>query len=320
MIGEITVLKNALIKSCLIVMLVGGFSSCSENSPSTNDSFTLVVIPDTQNAVDYTHQTAEGFAIDSVDIFLDQMRYIADRSIDNGGDIAFVASVGDVWQHVTLEVDPSHQARGIGAFEPPRGAVATMLKPEQTLNFELPKAIEGYQMISDAGIPFGVAPGNHDYDAWWYARIPSTDSSNSDTDPNNVGIHVGGLNNFRRVFGNDTDFFRDKDWYVDSHAGGGSSAQLFSAAGYEFLHLAFEMQAGDAVWEWAQKVINRNPNIPTIITTHDYLNRQGERLPSGTMNLALLDPTGNNSAEELWQDFVTRNDQIFMVLSGHQIG
>ena len=79
------------------------------------------------------------------------------------------------------------------------------------------------------------------------------------------------------------------------------------------------MLAGNGVMEWAQEGIDRNPGIPTFISTHDYLNRHGERLPSG-MDLALIDPTEHNSSEELWQNFISQNDQIFMILSGHQPG
>lgn len=316
-------MRIAFIRACSTILLFCGLISCNENNPTSAISsapaevFTLVVIPDTQNAIDYTHQTAEGFAIDSVEIFLEQMQHIANRSIGNGGDVAFVASVGDVWQHVTLSMDLDHQARGVPAVEPATGPVAAMIRPEPALNYEIPKAIEGYQSIANAGIPFGVAPGNHDYDAWWVA---TREASGSNGEAPRVNIHVGGLENFRSAFGSDTDFFRDKDWYVDGYKGGASSAQMFSAAGYQFLHFAFEMQAGDAVVAWAQNVIDSHPGIPTLITTHDYLNPRGERQTAGLMDFALVDPLENNNAEELWQEFIRRNDQIFMVLSGHYEG
>jgi hypothetical protein len=201
-----------------------------------------------------------------------------------------------------------------------------MIAPDSTLNIEIPKAIEGYQLISDAEIPFGVAPGNHDYDAWWLVdastpdRLGSATASTSEEAPIDPKMHVGGLTNFRSAFGSNTDFFRDKDWYVSGFEGGGSSAQVFSARGYRFLHLAFEMQAGDDVVAWAEDVLDEYAGLPTIVSTHDYLNVRGERLPAGTMDLALVDPEGNNSAEELWREFISNNDQIFIVLSGHQVG
>lgn len=284
------------------------------------------MIPDTQNAVDFTRQKAEGFAIDSSEIFIKQMQHIASRSASDGGDVVFVASVGDVWQHITSNTDPGHVARGIEALQNEETRFEQIVHHDGTLTFEIPKAIEGYQLISDAGIPFGIAPGNHDYDAWWVVAAPPPDvdgsapNSASEVAPVDSIVHIGGLNNFRMAFGSNTDFFRDEEWYVSGYQGGGSSAQVFSAGGYRFLHLALEMQAGDNVVTWAQGVIDNYAGLPTIISTHDYLNSKGERLPNRNMDLALVDPEGNNSAEELWQEFISKTDQIFMVLSGHQTG
>jgi hypothetical protein len=295
--------------------------STLETTSSTAEQFTIVVIPDTQNLIDYTHQKNEGFALDSADIFIEQMANIANKGKRNGGNVVFVASVGDVWQHVISNQDPAHSARGVKKSDGPPSRIARFINEDETLNFEIPKSIQGYQLISDAGIPFGVAPGNHDYDAWWLvslASLPSVDEDAGDaTDPN---LHVGGLKVFRSAFGSDTDFFRDKPWYESGFQGGGSSAQVFSAGAYKFLHFAFEMQAGDQVLAWAQKVIDRNPGLPTFISTHDYLDRHGQRNPASGMNLAYVDPQANNSAERIWQQFIRKNDQIFMVLSGHQVG
>lgn len=292
----------------LCVLAVG----CVARSPEIADaSFTLVVIPDTQNAVDFKRQKAEGFAIDSADIFIDQMRRISGQAISNGGDVAFVASVGDVWQHVSSSGDPDHTARGIEAAH---GTTHRYVDPDGVRNFELPKAIEGYSLLADADIPFGVAPGNHDYDAWW--QIPDVEPGARGRYP----VHVGGFKNFQTVFGEDTQFFRDKAWYVASFRGGANSAQLFSAGGYTFLHLVLEMQPGDAVLAWAKSVAAQFPGLPTIVTTHDYINARGERRHNGNMDLELADPSDHNSAEKLWQKFIRTTDQVFMVLCGHQDG
>lgn len=314
-----------LAKNILLIGLVI-FGGCTSTPKSkTDSSFTLVVVPDTQNAVDFKRQKSHGFAIDSSEIFIAQMRHIASLGKANGGNLAFVASVGDVWQHMFSDMDLAHQQRGIGAMENTVINLAGLIEPEQTRDFEIPKAIEGYQLISDANIPFGVAPGNHDYDAIWsVAGFPANPEKSKTDEAGTVAhlglVHIGGLANFRRAFGSDTKFFKNKDWYIDGYKGGGSSAQIFEAAGYRFLHFAFEMQAGDDVLAWAQGIIDRYPGLPTFISTHDYLNPKGERKPSAIMDLALGDPAGNNSAEQLWQKFIKTNDQILMVFSGHQLG
>lgn len=318
-------MKDRLLRNFSLTLLCFTLYACADvNSPANSLSdakqFTIVVIPDTQNAIDFRHQKAEGFAIDGTEVFIQQMQSIANKGIENGGDVAFVASVGDVWQHVNSAMDPSHLARGIRALETVEGGYNTYINPEVARNFEIPKSIEGYQLISEAGIPFGVAPGNHDYDAWWAAAAVKDAADSSNVSADTAHVHVGGLDNFRLAFGSDTDFFRDKDWYVSGYQGGGSSAQLFSAGGYNFLHLALEMHPGAAVIAWAQDVINEYAGLPTLLSTHDYLNPRGERLPSPGFDLAAVDPEHNYSAEELWQGFIRKNDQIFMILSGHQLG
>ena len=75
------------------------------------------MIPDTQNYVDYTHQSAAGFVFDASEQFIEQMAWIAARGRATGGDIVFVASVGDVWQHQTESIEEVHAARGVGRLE-----------------------------------------------------------------------------------------------------------------------------------------------------------------------------------------------------------
>ncbi|HEY9182312.1 MAG TPA: serine/threonine protein phosphatase, partial [Gammaproteobacteria bacterium] len=302
----------------LVLVLAGLWS----RGPALAEPFTVVVLPDTQNYVDFTKQKSAGFALDGSEVYLEHMQHIASKGVANGGDVVFVAAVGDVWQHLSRDDDPEHERRGILSI----GAGPTaLITPDQTLNFEIPLAVRGYRLLAAAGIPFGVPPGNHDYDAWWTAPVAGTVPSDADAatlaavPQENRQIHIGGLEAFKRAFGSDSEFFRGKSWYVSALEGGTSSAQIFEAGGYRFLHLAFEMQAGDQVLEWAERVLDEHPGLPTIVSTHDYLNPRGERAPS-SMDLARVDPGYNNDAETIWRKFVSRNDQIFMVLCGHQPG
>jgi hypothetical protein len=58
--------------------------------------------------INFNHQKAQGFAIDSSELFLGQMKYIAGNGVKNGGDVVFVASVGDVWEHAATSGPGSH--------------------------------------------------------------------------------------------------------------------------------------------------------------------------------------------------------------------
>jgi hypothetical protein len=133
-------------------------------------------------------------------------------------------------------------------------------------------------------------------------------------------LHIGGLDNFRSAFGENSDFFKVKPWYIASHNGGANSAQRFFAGGYTFLHLALEMQPGDEVITWAESVLSANPGLPTIITTHDYLNASGERQPNPLIDLVRVDPEYHNSAQQTWEKLFSQHDQVFLVLCGHQRG
>jgi hypothetical protein len=131
--------------------------------------------------------------------------------------------------------------------------------------------------------------------------------------------YAGGLDNFRAVFGADTPFFKDRPWYVASHDGGADSAQVFEAGGYRFLNIGLRFHAPDASLDWASSVIAAHRGLPTILTTHDFLDARGEHLPYPGSDNSVIDPEDNNS-EMLWRKFVSRHDQIFLVLCGHQPG
>jgi len=291
------------------ILVLNLISACSINQANNNQSdrtpFSIVVIPDTQNSIDYSRQKSSGFAINSNDIFIEQMKDIAKRSKANGGNLAFVTSVGDIWQHQTLRIDPEHHQRGFPIFDA-HWVNDEIEITEKTKSIEIPKAIEGFKILSKADIPFGVAPGNHDYDAAWFE--------------NEQRAHIGGLTNFLSAFSAQSDFFRNSSWYLDSYQSGTSSVQSFHAGGYHFLHFSLEMQASDSVIRWAQNVINANPGLPTIISTHDYLNSQGQRKSHPVLDLAAAEPNKHNSPQQLWEKLISKNDQVFMVLSGHQFG
>lgn len=279
-----------------------------------DDSFTIAVIPDTQNYVDYTHQKEEKFPFDAREMFFDQMEYIAANVESEGGDIAFVSSMGDTWQHQSLLIDPAHEARGFK-----RGANPIMdahfAPTDKVKTIEMPTAKKGYDLIAGK-VPFSVVPGNHDYDAMW------TDSNHlpaavvkSEAD---IGmLHAGGLTNFKSVFSDQSSYFKGKSWYVASHDDGADSAQIFTAGGYRFLHIGLQFNAPNASLEWAAEIVKTYPGLPTIVSMHDFLNTAGERLPNPIIDNAKIDPE-DNSPQMIWDKFISKNDQIFMVLCGHE--
>lgn len=284
-------------------------------------SFTLAVIPDTQNYLDYTHQIAAGFPFDAHTMLDQQLSFVARNAVSNGGDIAFVSVVGDVWQHQTLAIDPESVAKGYKAIYNPWLA-STLAPTPFTTSVEMPAAKAAYQQLAGV-VPFGVVPGNHDYDAMYSDSrwVPTTDITKlNPNDPASIGeLHIGGLDNFRQVFGAQTAFFKGQPWYVASYNGGADSAQIFYAGNRAFLNIGLEMDAPNDAIQWAERVIHVFHGLPTIVTTHDYLNTDATRTPNPIIDPQLTDPSHNDS-QSLWDRFISRNDQIFMVLCGHEHG
>ena len=145
----------------------------------------------------------------------------------------------------------------------------------------------------DGIVPWGVAIGNHDYDL------------GEDGKPSRAASA------FLKWFGPQR--FEGRDWYGGAHPDGISSYQVFQAGRRSFLVLHLEADVPDAIIDWAEDVLAEHPGTPTILTTHIYLNDKiRDRTPE-----AYLGGEGANSGEEIWQKFVRKNPQIFMVLCGH---
>ncbi|SKB83410.1 hypothetical protein [Sphingopyxis flava] len=191
------------------------------------------------------------------------------------------------------------------------GSEIAMSPKVHTQAFEIPTAVKGYELIAGK-VPFSVVPGNHDYDALWTdpAFPPQPERGKN-------GVrHVGGLDGFRSAFSEKSQVFKGQPWYVGSHDGGADSAQLFTAGQCRFLHIGLQYHAPDASLAWARSVIGRFPALPTIVSTHDYLGRDGRRNLKSNPRQSRLDPHDNDPGM-MWEEFISRHDQIFLVLSGH---
>jgi hypothetical protein len=312
-------LVHRIFVSLIFAAALGAPASAQQASPDPA-RFRIAVLPDTQNYMDYKRQRAEGFPFDARELFFDQMSFIARNSESAGGDIAFVSAVGDIWQHPSLAFDADHAAEGLKP-DPTNSIVARYQPTKDGVAIELDAARQGFDIIAGV-VPFAAVPGNHDYDAFWAdSRFPaSPDPANPGDNPTPRGmLHYGGLTNFNEVFGATTPFFRGQPWYIDHYNGGANSAQVFEAGGYTFLHIGLEMAPYDDVLTWASGVIGRHKGLPTIITIHDNLNPRGERKAIPAVDFKAVQ-AAHNSPEDVWEKFLSQHNQIFLVLSGHQLG
>ena len=181
------------------------------------------------------------------------------------------------------------------------------------------------KVLADADIPFGMSPGNHDYDNYSYK-----------TDSRPLTSKVM----WNRYFGSKSWLFAFKPWYGGAsdhltYDPGLTSFQVFKAGGRNFLHISLQMEPSDEALAWAQGVIDSHPDYATIITTHSNLSPPpaGDTSPpltepaprnaawylttSGTCEGGpeTTSPGGCNSAQQVWDKLISINDQVFMVIS-----
>jgi len=156
--------------------------------------------------------------------------------------------------------------------------------------------------ILDGKVPYCMCLGNHDMG---YQK----------TDTNKYGFNIAvdrttHFNEYfprekfakRREFGGTFDPDRhDNSWYH------------FEAAGLKFLILALEYHPRDEVLDWANRIVAEHPDHRAIVVTHAYLKGDKTR----TSNKLKL--KGNNG-EQMWQKFVSKHENMFMVLCGHFSG
>ncbi|EMI16411.1 metallophosphoesterase [Rhodopirellula maiorica SM1] len=139
----------------------------------------------------------------------------------------------------------------------------------------------------DGLVPYSVAIGNHDYD---------------DDNTHN------GASQFTRYFGDSR--YEGRSWYGGSSMDELNQFQIFSGGDQTFLHLTLEWEPRDSALSWAQDILDAYADLPAIITTHAYIDETGGH---STQQLT----ADGNTGVEVFQQLVSPNPQVFMVLGGH---
>jgi hypothetical protein len=141
-------------------------------------------------------------------------------------------------------------------------------------------------ILPNGMFPYGVCLGNHDFDV--------------------VSDKNSGSTVYDQFFGPAR--YTGRPWYFGFSPDRQNHAQVFEAGGRQYLHLTLEWKPDAATFAWAQSVINANPGMPTICSTHEHVkdaNTSGET-------------AGRSSAgNSTWLGFIRLNPQIFMFLNGH---
>ncbi|MFD0485310.1 LamG-like jellyroll fold domain-containing protein [Kineococcus sp. GCM10028916] len=147
---------------------------------------------------------------------------------------------------------------------------------------ELAAAAAVWDGMSGSDLPFSVLAGNHDV------------SGDDQRGPTPYLDHFGPWR------------FRGMPTFRGASPDGYHSYHVFTAGGREWLLLAMDWRASDAGLAWAAGVLDANPTLPTILTTHEFV-------AADEHGVAALSEYGNT----LWQSVVRGRDQVFLTLNGH---
>jgi hypothetical protein len=150
---------------------------------------------------------------------------------------------------------------------------------------EWDRAVAALNMLHGL-VPYAACIGNHDYNA-----VSDKGSGSSAYEARFGPARYAGL-----------------PWYGGASPNNQNHHQFFTAGNREYLHLALEWKPDAAALAWAQSIIDANPGLPTIISTHEHV-QDGDANGNGA---------GRSGPGTItWNTLVRANPQIFMVVNGH---
>lgn len=249
-----------MIKLVKSVSLIGVFTSILSFAAAKDDSFNLVILPDTQT-----------YAQNYPEIFHKQFQWVA----DNATTITFAIQNGDI----TNNNRPNQWAIAAAAFN-----------------------------LLDGKVPLTFVQGNHDLG-------PGGTTTNRDSSNMNKFLPLS-KHKTQPTFGGS--FEKDK---IDN------IWHTFKAAGKDWLIISLEFGPRTKVLDWANEVVKSHPNHKVIVNTHAYMYNDNTRITShhkytpkgyGVGEATGLDSV--NDGEDIWNKFVKKHSNIFMVVSGHVLG
>jgi predicted phosphodiesterase len=146
--------------------------------------------------------------------------------------------------------------------------------------------------LLDGVVPYSMLPGNHDleYKNKAYSRKTTL---------------------YNKYFGPQR--FTDCSWY-GGHWGENNDNNFctFEVGGMKFLVISLEYAPRDEVLAWATDLANSHPDHRVIAATHCYMRPAGRDNNTGG--------SLGNSGDGVWEKFVRRAPNVFLVKSGHVLG
>ena len=151
-----------------------------------------------------------------------------------------------------------------------------------------------FRVLDNAGIPYLLAIGNHDYDG---------------ADPK----HGRPVTGFNRFFGPSR--YAGKAYFRGNFPAG-SNENFFGEldiGGKDFHFLILEFMPRPESVNWAESILQANPDKEVIVVTHSFTFVDNTRVDfCDTDDM----PAGNSTGDDLWQT-LRKFPNVIMVLSGH---
>jgi len=142
----------------------------------------------------------------------------------------------------------------------------------------------------DGVVPYNVMRGNHDDSAGLNKYFP--------------------YSKYKDVLGGAYNNKMDNTW------------QELVVGNEKYIIFVLDFGAKDDALNWASKIIEEHPNHKIIITTHAYLNPEGQLLTKESTHHPSYVPSSlgeeYNDPDEMWEKLIRKHKNIVMVLCGHE--
>lgn len=232
--------------------------------PSTpGPDFKIVQIPDTQFYSEGSAGRADTITVQQlIATFGAQTGWVVDNH--RPANIAFVSHMGDIVQKGNNGGNNIEWTRASAAMARLENPVTTLLAH---------------------GVPFGLAPGNHDIDP--------------------IGDYDGGSTSFYNQFFGISRFAKRTYWGGNYGSDNTNNYQFFSASGLDFIaiHFAYDTTPNAAILNWADALLKAHPHRRAIVSCHSII---------GGGNPASFSAQGRAIYEALKD-----NPNFFLMLCGH---
>jgi hypothetical protein len=153
---------------------------------------------------------------------------------------------------------------------------------------------KAFDVLDSRGVAYSVLAGNHD--------VGGDDSRGSTP--------------YLQIMGPQR--FKHSRTFAGSDPTGYNTAHIFTAAGRQWLLLALDWRTSAQGFAWANQFISDHPALPVILTTHEIV---GSTYDDNVYPYESGDPENNADfsgyGQQVWDDLINGNDQIFLTLNGH---